>query len=187
MGYYRAIPEKNIVIDKLMKWLIDIVVVVVLDIFFITYFCGQYKVVGNSMNKTLANKDTLLINSLKYKLTSPERYDVIVFNKKEKNGDQVKYVKRIVGLPGETIQIKDGYIFVNDKKINNKYIKNKIVNAGLASEKIKLSFDEYFVIGDNVNNSEDSRSNTVSNVKKSEIQGQAWLTAWPFVKIKLIN
>lgn len=187
MGYYRAKPDKNIVIDKIMKWIVDIVVVIVLAIFFITYFCGQYKVVGNSMNKTLDNKDTVLINSLSYNLSNPERNDVIVFEKKEKNGDKVKYIKRIVGLPGETIQIKDGYIMINGKKMGNSHIEDKIVNAGLASEQIKLAYNEYFVIGDNVNNSEDSRSNTVSTVKKNEIQGKAWLTAWPFVKIKLIK
>ena len=111
---------------------------------------------------------------------SPERYDVIMFNKKEKNGDKVEYIKRIVGLPGETIQIKDGRIYINDKELKYNEKMDDIVNPGLASQKIKLEYDEYFVIGDNWNSSEDSRSN-------SEIKGKVWLISWPFASIKIVK
>lgn len=187
MGFYKAIPDRNIYIDRIFKWLIDIVVVIVFAIFFITYFGTQTNVVGNSMNDVLLNGDRIMVNSLSYQISSPKRYDIIVFHKTEKNGDKVEYIKRIIGLPGETIQIADGKIYVNDKELKDLKISEKIVNPGLAKEKIKLDYDEYFVIGDNVNNSEDSRSNTVANVKLNEIEGKVWLVLWPFARIKPVK
>lgn len=187
MRFYKSIPDENIVIDKVIKWLADIAIVVLLAIFCIIHFCGKTKVVGNSMNDILLNEDTVMINSLSYKISEPERYDVILFEKTEKNNEKVEYVKRIVGLPGETVQIKDGKIYINDKEIKNKVLDENIVNAGLAKEKILLDYDEYFVIGDNANSSEDSRFSTVSNVKFDEIKGKIWLVSWPFVRINTVN
>ncbi|MDE7432227.1 MAG: signal peptidase I [Lachnospiraceae bacterium] len=187
MGFYKAMPDKNILIDRIFKWIVDLVVVIVFAEFFITYFSTQTKVVGNSMNDVLLNGDTVLINSFSYRIDSPKRYDVIVFKKTEKNGEQVKYIKRIIALPGETVEITDGKIFVNDEEIKGITIKEKIVNSGLAGEKVKLEYDEYFVIGDNINNSEDSRSSTVGNVKLDEIEGKVWLISWPFARIKPVK
>lgn len=187
MGFYKAVPDKNLFIDRIFKWIIDIVVVIVFAVFFFTYFGTQTKVVGNSMNDVLLNGDTVMVNSLSYRMTSPKRYDVIVFSKTEKNGDKVEYIKRIIALPGETVQITDGNVYVNDKVLEDLELDEKIVNPGLAKEKIKLDYDEYFVIGDNVNNSEDSRSNTVANVKLSEIKGKVWLISWPFARIKPVR
>ena len=90
-------------------------------------------------------------------------------------------------MPGETIQIKDDSIYVNDKKLKGFKIKDKIVNLGTASQKITLEYNEYFVMGDNVNSSEDSRSVTIGNVKRNEIDGKVWFTIWPFNKIKTVK
>lgn len=187
MEFYKAIPDKNVFIDRIYKWIIDLVVAVVFAVFFFNYFGTQTKVVGNSMNNVLLNGDTVLVNSLSYRITSPKRYDVIVFNKTEKNGDTVEYIKRIIALPGETVQIIDGKIYVNDEELKEFKLDEKIVNPGLAKEKIKLDYDEYFVIGDNINSSEDSRSNTVSNVKLEEIEGKVWFVLWPFVRIQPVK
>lgn len=187
MKFYNAMPDKNIFIDKIFKWIVDIVVVIVLAIFFITYFCGQTKVAGNSMSDTLVNGDTVMINTLSYKMSNPKRFDIVVIEKKEKNGSTSEYIKRIIGLPGETVQIVNGRIYINDKLLDYNEDNDNIVNAGLAAEKIKLDYDEYFVIGDNWNNSEDSRSNTLSNIKLSEIRGKVWLISWPFVRINIVK
>ena len=119
MGFYKAMPDKNIFIDRIYKWIVDLVVVIVFAMFFITYFGAQTKVTGNSMNDVLLNGDTVMIDSFSYRITSPKRYDIIVFKKTEKNGEQVEYIKRIVALPGETIQIIDGKIYVNDEEIKD--------------------------------------------------------------------
>lgn len=187
MRFYNPIPEKNILVDVVVKWVADIVVVCVLALFCYNFFCGQTNVVGNSMNDILLNRDTVMVDSFAYRFDSPKRYDVVAFTKTEKNGDKVEYIKRIIGLPGDRIIIKDGTVYVNDKKISEKYIDAKIVNAGLASEEIKLDYDEYFVMGDNVNNSEDSRFSTVGNVKLDEIEGRIWLVSWPFARIRLVK
>ena len=187
MRFYNAMPQKNIFVDRILKWIVDVIVVIVLALFFMNYLGQQSKVIGNSMNDRLKNGDKVMINTLAYDMHSPERYDVIMFNKKEKNGDKVEYIKRIVGLPGETIQIKDGRIYINDKELKYNEKMDDIVNPGLASQKIKLEYDEYFVIGDNWNSSEDSRSNTVGNVKLSEIKGKVWLISWPFASIKIVK
>ena len=187
MKFYNAMPDKNIFVDKIFKWIVDVIVVVILAIFFMTYFGQQTNVVGNSMSKKLVNGDKVMINALVYALHSPERYDVAVFTKQEKNGDKVEYIERIVGLPGETVQIIDGRIYIDDKKLDYNSDNDRIVNPGLASEKIKLGYNEYFVIGDNWNSSEDSRSNTVSTVKLSEIKGKVWLISWPFARIKIVK
>ena len=185
--FYHARPDENKLIDQVFKWMVDIVVVVVLAMFFARFFCDQTKVVGNSMNQCLLSEDTVLINSLAYKLHSPERYDVIVFEKKNKNGENVTYIKRIVALPGETVQISNGKIYVNDRILSVDHLKEQIVNPGLAKELIKLDYNEYFVLGDNVNSSEDSRSNTVSKIKLDEIKGKVWMVAWPFARIRMVS
>lgn len=187
MKFYNAMPDSNFFVDRIFKWVIDIIVVVVLAVFLMTYFGQRTTVVGNSMSDGLVNGDTVLINTLTYGIASPKRYDVVVFTKTEKNGDKVEYIKRIVGLPGETVQVINGRIYIDDKELEFNEKKDNIVNPGLAFDKIKLEYDEYFVIGDNWNNSEDSRSNTVSNVKLSEIKGKIWLISWPFVRINIVK
>lgn len=187
MRFYSMMPDENIVADKIFKWIADVITVIVLGIFFVSFFCQQTKVTGNSMSSTLSGKDTVLIDSFNYKVFDPDRFDVISFHKTDKSGRETSYIKRIIALPGETIQIKDDSIYVNDKKIKGFKIKDKIVNLGTASQKITLEYNEYFVMGDNVNSSEDSRSVTIGNVKRNEIDGKVWFTIWPFNKIKTVK
>jgi signal peptidase I len=139
------------------------------------------------MNDMLKNEDQVLVNTIAYNILPVARYDVISFHKVMEDGEKIQYVKRVIGLPGDTILIKDGEFYVNGKKLDYKKSKDKIVNAGLAAEEIKLKDDEYFVIGDNINNSEDSRSATVGNVRKTEIDGKVWLISWPFANINLVK
>ena len=185
--FYSARPDENFLVDKVLKWVADILVVIVLAMFFISFFCQQTKVVGNSMNDVLLSDDTVLINSLSYQISAPKRFDVIVFEKKDINGEKVEYIKRVIALPGETVQIKDGKVYINDRQLKGFDFEESIVNAGLAKDQIKLDYNEYFVLGDNINKSEDSIANTIAKVKPEEIKGKVWMIAWPFERIKHVK
>ncbi len=187
MRFYSSMPDENFFVDKVFKWIVDVIVVIVLALFFITFFCSQMKVSGNSMSDTLEGEDTVLIDRFDYRLSQPDRFDVIAFYKLEKNGEQTKYIKRVIGLPGEKILIKDNQVYVNGKELKNMKFDDAIVNAGVAGSEITLDYDEYFVLGDNVNSSEDSRSSAIGNIKKNEIIGRVWFTAWPFEKIRTVK
>ena len=131
-------------------------------------------VIGESMETSLYNGQEILINRFIYTISSPKRGDVIVFLP---NGNQNShyYVKRVVGLPGETIQIVDGFVYVNGKQIlEDEKTFDKMADAGIAANEVVLGKDEYFMLGDNRNNSEDSRAANIGPVKKDTIIGQAW-------------
>ena len=100
--------------------------------------------------------------------------------------NSLKY-KRIIGLPEETIQIKDGYVYINDKQLEEDYGKEIIEDSGLAVDKITLKKDEYFVLGDNRNGSIDSRRTDIGAVKREQIKGKAWLCFYPFTKFGTIK
>lgn len=187
MGFYNVMPDKNIPIDIIFKYIVDIAVAILFGVFVMHFMGIQTEVVGNSMSEELLNHDNVLINRFTYNLQSPNRYDVISFSKKNDEGEQVEYIKRIIGLPGDTIQIKEGRVYVNDKQIDYNAKKESIVNAGLAAEQIHLGEEEYFVMGDNWNSSEDSRSNSVGVVELDEINGKIWLIVSPFVRINPVK
>ena len=152
------------------------------------------------MEPTLENADSLLIDKVSYCFKEPERYDVVVFVPNIANVSKY-YVKRIVGLPGETVQIIDGLVYINGEPLEDDVIYSfdlkdedgnemepeKIYNAGLASEPVTLGYDEYFVLGDNRNNSEDSRFANVGNVKYSSIIGRIWAVSAPFGRMGLVK
>lgn len=132
----------------------------------------KISMVGVSMEPALYNGQEVLINRFIYKITSPKRGDVIAFLP---NGNQNShyYLKRIVGLPGESVQIIDGYVYINGERLpEDEY--DKMADYGIAGNEIQLGSDEYFVLGDNRNMSEDSRSGNIGAVKKDTIAGKVW-------------
>ena len=132
----------------------------------------KISMVGVSMEPALYNGQEVLVNRFIYKITSPKRGDVIAFLP---NGNQNShyYLKRIVGLPGESIQIIDGYVYINRERLpEDEY--DKMADYGIVGNEIQLGSDEYFVLGDNRNMSEDSRSGNIGAVKKDTIAGKAW-------------
>ena len=133
----------------------------------------QVKNSGDSMRPAVLDGDIVLVNRMIYDASKPKRGDIIVF-KPNGNENARSYIKRIIGLPGETVQIKDGEIYIDGEKLEEKYETTAIEDAGTASEEITLDGDEYFVLGDNRRNSEDSRMADIGNVKRSEIEGKAW-------------
>lgn len=149
----------------------------------IVTFVGQRTIVdGESMMPTLNDKDNLIVDKISYRFGEPKRFDVIVFP--PKNTKRTYYIKRVIGLPGETVQItENGDILINGVVLNEHYGAEVILKPGLASKPIVLGEDEYFVLGDNRNNSQDSRYESVGNIKKEEIIGRAWVRVYPFNKI----
>ena len=146
----------------------------------ITFVGQRTEVEGASMENTLHNGDNLIVDKLSYRFHDPERFDIIVFPFQFQ--DNTYYIKRIIGLPGETVQIMDdGSIYINGEKLEENYgmevIKQETI--GRAAEPIELGDDEYFVMGDNRNNSSDSRTDMVGNIKRENIIGKAWLRIWP--------
>ena len=161
--------------------------VVVLGIsVFIVLFVGQRTIVeGTSMNPTLNDKDNLIVDKITYRFNDPQRFDVVVFPYQHKK--HTYYIKRIIGLPGETIQIgDDGTIYINDQVLVEDYGNEVILDPGRAEEKIELGPDEYFVMGDNRNNSSDSRDFMVGNVNRKDFIGRAWLRIYPFKDFGLV-
>lgn len=161
--------------------------VVLLITYLIVNFVGQRtEVVGSSMENTLSDGDNLIVDKITYRFRDPERYDIIVFPfQYEKN---TFYIKRIIGLPGETVEIDtDGVIYINGKELTEYYGREIIADPGIAKDKITLGTDEYFVMGDNRNNSTDSRSSIVGNIHKKDILGRAWLRIWPLHEFELLT
>lgn len=180
-------PEK-IETDKV-KDIIGMVVyflIVVAVMVFVVKFIGQRTVViGDSMQTTLSDGDNLITDKITYRFRDPKRFDIVVFPFKENTSKLL--IKRIIGMPGETVQIKNGKVYINGYELQENY-GNEIMNdAGIASEPILLGEDEYFVLGDNRNNSQDSRFSSVGNVSRSDLIGRAWVRIWPLDKICLLK
>ena len=160
-------------LKEIFSWIIEIAIVLMMA-FVLVYFIGmRTSVVGQSMSETLENGDQILVNRFIYKIVGPKANDVIVFLP---NGNEKShyYVKRVVGVPGDTVQIKDGRVYVNGAEFTEKVDAAAIEDAGLAADTVTLGDDEYFVLGDNRNNSEDSRYANIGNIKREYIIGKAW-------------
>jgi signal peptidase I len=141
---------------------------------------------GSSMEETLSNGDHLYVEKISYHFDLLKRFDIIVFYPYGRENKEY-YVKRIIGLPGETVQIKDGLIYINGELLEEHYGSEPILNPGRAAQPILMGEDEYFVLGDNRNISKDSRYESVGNVKKKNIGGRAFLRVSPLSKFGTID
>lgn len=155
------------------------VALILICIFWVPEHVIQRTVVnGESMENTLYTGESRLVEKVSYHFHDPERYDIIVFYPKGKEEDEY-YVKRIYGLPGETIQIIDDQIYVNNEVIEDEYAKNEMDDPGIAQDPITLGEDEYFVLGDNRKVSLDSRDSDLGPIHKKNIAGHVILRIWP--------
>jgi signal peptidase I len=154
--------------------------------FLIVTFVGQRTVVnGSSMNNTLHDGDNLIIDKISYRFTDPKRFDIVVFPSPE--DEDTYYIKRIIGLPGEEVFIDtDGSIYIDGEKLEENYGKDVIMDPGRAGSTVLLGDDEYFVMGDNRNNSKDSRFDDVGNIHRKDFIGRAWLLIYPFNKFECL-
>lgn len=174
-------------IRSMLFLLLETVVVIVLAFFLVRIAIERTVVPGVSMEPTLAEGTSIIVNRLSYLKNGPERYDVIVF---EQAGEEHRYyhVKRVIGLPGERIQIVNGTIYINGEPLKETvHDLPKMHLSGLAEKEFTLDEDEYFVLGDNRNKSEDSRFANIGNVTKDQIVGEAWFTLDPFNIVSQLN
>ena len=155
--------------------------------YLIVTFVGQRtEVNGSSMENTLDNGDNLIVDKISYRLGSPKRFDVVVFPYPQ--NPSTYFIKRVIGLPGETVQIdSSGKIYINGQVLEENFGREVISNPGLAQEPIKLGEDQYFVLGDNRNNSLDSRDSRVGLISGKSMVGKAFLRIWPLNKFGLVR
>ena len=165
-----------------MRWVFEIVVTLVLAAMVGIMLFQTVTMQKSSMEHTIAVGDRFFINRVVYKFSSPKRGDLIVF-RTNASDDAALHIRRVIGLPGETIQISGGRILIDGEAYKEGKDFPMISNPGLASSSITLESGEYFVLGDNRNNSEDSRYADIGMVKKRYIAGKIWFTCAPFEKL----
>ena len=169
-----------------MRWVFEIVVTLVLAAMVGIMLFQTVTMQESSMEPTIAVGDRFFINRVVYKFSSPKRGDLIVF-RTNASDDAALHIRRVIGLPGETIQISGGRILIDGEAYKEGKDFPMISNPGLASSSITLESGEYFVLGDNRNNSEDSRYTDIGNVKKKYIVGKLWFTISPRSKIGFLK
>lgn len=172
--------------QEVIIWIFEIAITIGIAVVFTFFFGVRSSVVGPSMSPQLEDGDEVLIDRFSYKFISPKPGDVIAFLPNG-NVNTHYYIKRVIAVPGDTIQIIDGVVNVNDEEYVEELEPAYIDDAGIAKEAITLGEDEYFVLGDNRNNSEDSRYASIGNVKKDHITGKAWLRVYPWEEIGLLK
>lgn len=179
LNFRKKKRELNIpLLREIAVWILEITITVAIAGVFV-YFVGvRTTVVGQSMSDQLQDGDQVLINRFIYKVSKPKIGDVIVFLP---NGNEKShyYIKRVVAAGGDTVQITDGVIYVNGEPSEDVYFSGTISDPGVATEKITLGADEWFVMGDNPGGSEDSRFANIGNVKSEYIIGKVWFKLLP--------
>lgn len=164
------------------------IAIILFSVFIVPKYIVQRTVVnGKSMEDTLHNRESLLVEKVSYRFHGPRRFDIIVFYPYGRQDEDDYYVKRVIGLPGETIQIIGDDIYINGSIIEEDYGKETIIESGIAAQPLKLGDDEYFVMGDNRRNSLDSRYSEVGPVKRENIEGRVVLRIYPFNKMKVLT
>ena len=155
------------------EWGTEIIVVCILAWMLVSFFGQRVSNAGDSMSPVLKNGDVVLINRIVYDARKPKRGEIIAFRP---NGNENAHycIKRVVGLPGETVQIKDGKVYIDGKVQKKNVYTSDLDFAGIAEKKLTLGETEYFVLGDNSAGSDDSRLADIGNVKHEDIGGKVW-------------
>lgn len=177
---------ENEKVRKGLRWAFEIAVTLVFAALVAVLMFQTVTMQESSMEPTLSVGDRFFMNRVIYKVSSPQRGDIIVF-RTNASDDAALHIRRVIGLPGETIQIRDGQIYIDGELYDESRNFPEIVNPGLAENGVSLKSGEYFVLGDNRNNSEDSRYSDIGMVKKRYIVGKIWFTCSPFEKMGLMK
>lgn len=168
---YRSLKTEKV--KTAIEWGTEIIVVCILAWMLVSFLGQRVSNAGDSMSPVLKNGDVVLINRIVYDARKPKRGEIIAFRP---NGNENAHycIKRVVGLPGETVQIKDGKIYIDGKVQKKDVYTSDLDFAGIAEKKITLGETEYFVLGDNSAGSDDSRLADIGNVKREDIGGKVW-------------
>ena len=162
----------------ILNWIFQIAVVLIFGILAGIALFQSVTVQESTMEPTLQVGERFFVNRAVYKVSSPERGDIIVY-KTSGSDDAALHIGRVIGLPGDTVQISNGAVLINGEVYNENKNFPEISNAGLASDGVSLESGEYFVLGDNRNNSEDSRYGDIGNINKKYIVGKVWFVISP--------
>lgn len=181
MEFYQE-PEES-AIQTLVNWVVDLVVVIAFACYLVYSVGSRVEVSGSSMNPVLNSGDVVLINRIVYDLGMPSRYDIAVFEKENSSLN----MKRIIGLPGEAVQIKDNLVYINGKPLDADDALGQATIAGIAEFPIDLGEDEYFLLGDNRESSEDSRFSGIGTIKREQLTGKVWFKFQPIEEFGLIQ
>ncbi len=169
----------------LFGWLL--VILIILAAFFVFYAVAgeRVRVATNAMSPAVNTDDMVLVNQIAYLLTDPGRGDIIRFRSSYEAGTD--FIRRVIALPGETIQIMDGKVYVNGRELKESYVSGSMQYGGTAATPYTLSRDEYYVMSDNRSNNFDSRDPTVGTVRKNSIYGRVWLRIQPWNQFGLLH
>ena len=178
MDFYQS-DESNLV-RRVSGWVVDIAVALAFAWFFLNFFGSQIVVGGPSMQPLLNSGDVVLINRMAYDFGKPNRMDVVVYERE----DQKTNVKRVIGLPGDTVHIQNGTVYINGEAFEEA---GMVSLAGLAETPITLDEKEYFLLGDNRESSEDSRFVNVGNIREEQIIGKVSVRIAPLSGFGLIR
>ena len=165
--------KEQAILQKWIRNLVDFIVILSLAWFVVHSFFSLARVSGHSMEPSLSAGDTVLVDEFFYQFKKPKRYDVVLFQK-------------IIGLPGETVIIQNGRVYINGTLLETDKL-SPIVLEGVAKNPVELGENEYFLLGDNTDSSEDSRFQNMGNIQESQIVGRVWFRIFPFRKISLIG
>lgn len=178
--------KMNKVVKEIFSTSMYLLVVLCLTYLVITFVGQRTDVSGPSMMDTLHDGESLIIDKISYRFTDPKRFDIVVFP--FKYAEHTYYIKRIIGMPGETVYIDEaGTIYINGEVLEENYGREVIQDPGRAYEPVILGEDEYFVMGDNRNNSSDSRDPVVGSIKRGDLLGKAFMRIWPLDKLGILK
>ena len=170
----------------IVKWVFEIIVTLVFAVLVAISAFQTVTLQESAMEPTYSVGQKFFVNRALYKIKSPKRGDVIVF-KTSASDDAALNIRRVIGLPGETVQIKEGQIYINGNVYEENGAYQEIADGGLADSAITLESGEYFVLGDNRNNSSDSRASDVGLIHRKDLNGRAWIRVWPLSQIGVIH
>lgn len=173
-------------IKEFLKDTIKYIIFIIVILFIAVYIVGLQQVVGPSMSPNFKNGDILILDKVVYRFFDIKRGDVVCLN----YSDSKYLIKRVIGLPGEHIEYNNNELYINGEKIDEKYIDSSVITDDFSLKELnydKIPDNMYLVLGDNRQNSQDSRDPKVGLISKNDIIGKARFRIWPINKIKLIK